>query len=211
MRRIYIVFSIILLCLISLTSISMAACGNDENDGKEEIITKTKTIEYDWSVNSTDCIVEMGTTYKLVACYGAEEVSFSVDDESILKITKEGVITPIKTGTAYVTITATNTSKNIVCVVSVTDGGNYQVKFDELGCEFVLKLDAVKIFTVKTFIGDKEYQDDITWIVEQNSEYISLMPNGNSCEFKASKTGTYSLKALSKKGGMATISVLVEE
>lgn len=186
----------------------MVACNNDEKEA--DITTKTKTIEYDWSVNSTDCKIEIGNTYRLVACYGAEEVSFSVDDEDILTITQEGIITPLKTGTAYVTITATNTTKNIVCKISVTDGANYLVVFDELGCEFVLKVNAVKTFCVKTYNGDKEYQDEITWIVEQNSEYVILISNGNSCNFKASKAGTYYLKALSKKGGMATASVVVE-
>ena len=202
-KKIFFLISI----LFAVALMFLVSCNNQP---EQKVEYASNTSEYDWSVNSTDVIIEKGTVYKIVACYGAEQVYFSVDNDSIISVSQDGTVTPLNKGVAYVIITASNTNKNVVFKVTVTDGSNYKVEFDEFGCDYVLKVNAVKTFSVKTYIENVEYQDEITWSVEHDAECVTLWPNGNLCMFKASKSGTYTLKAFSKCGGVATISVVVE-
>ncbi len=167
------------------------------------------TIVYDFSVKSTDFVVELGTTYKLSAEYGNERVSYEVDDDTVLSINENGLITPVKKGVAYITVTATNTNKTVICKVTVADGVSYKVVFDDIGYDYELSVNASKRFSVKTFVENVEYKDEITWVVENNPQNVTLTKIGNDCTFKASVAGTYVLKALSSKGGVATINVIV--
>ena len=201
MKKLKKFISIIFACILSLCFI--VACDKGDNTDKPIVIT------YDFSVKSTDFVVELGSTYKLSAEYGNEKVTYHVDDETIININENGVISPLKKGVAYVTITATNTDDSVICKVTVADGEKYRVVFDDIGYEYELTVNASKRFSVKTYLDDAEYQDDITWSVENNANHVTLTKVGNDCLFKASQVGTYVLKAVSAKGGVATISIVV--
>lgn len=208
MKKNRVIVSIMLVC-IALFSLCSCKDGGDSSTGTNANKSPI-TIVYDFSVKSTDFVVELGSTYILAAEYGNEQITFHVDDSSILSINEEGLITPLKKGITYITITATNTDKNVICKVTVSDGENYRVVFDDLGYEYELTVNASKRFSVKTYLGDVEYQDEITWSVENVSNNVTLTKVGNDCWFKASQQGTYVLKALSSKGGVATITVVVK-
>ena len=204
MKKHKVIVSIIVAWITLFSLCSFMAC-EKENSEKSPV-----TIVYDFSVKSTDFVVELGSTYMLSAEYGNEQITFQVDDGTILSVSEDGLITPLKKGVAYITITAANTDKNVICRVTVSDGENYRVVFDNFGYEYELTVNASKRFSVKTYIGNEEYQDEITWSVENNSNSVTLTKAGNDCWFKASQQGEYVLKALSSKGGVATINVVVK-
>ena len=86
----------ILVSLLSMCAfLGITAC-DKENAGY--------TVEHNFSLNETSVELEVGQTFDIIATYGGEKVTYSVDDTEIASVSDTGKVTACKVGVAYVTV-----------------------------------------------------------------------------------------------------------
>ncbi len=186
----------VLLALLSLILVfSVVAC---KDDGK----TYTSS-QYSFSVNSSNVTLEVGDTFEIIASYGKEKITYSVDDNDVATVSNSGLVTALETGTAYVTISAGKEKRT--CKINVVKY-SYTVELNFSESENML-VGTVLTFSAKLYRDGRLYDGKVTW----TTTGASLTIDGAKALFTASQKGVYTVTATSDKGATASCVITVGE
>ncbi|MBQ6626346.1 MAG: SH3 domain-containing protein [Ruminococcus sp.] len=88
----------------------------------DSILSHDNEIYTSLMLNSKNIVVDTNGTFRLVAFVSGgapvnEYISFESSDSSVAKVTDNGLVTGVKSGTAYITVTNLVTLKNVKCKV----------------------------------------------------------------------------------------------
>ena len=188
---------IILIAILSLSLLfSFTACGGGGGGG-----TPPKT-EHSFSLNKANVEIEVGETFEIVAAYGSEALTYTIDDNSVATVDENGVVTAVKEGVAYVTISAGEVSRT--CKVIVVSA-EYSITID---CEKAIMVVGThkKLQAVLERNGEA-YTAKVTW----DKTGGTLDVDGLVAWFTASEKGEYTVTVTSDKGKTATCVITVVE
>lgn len=189
-KYIILIFSII--CCLSLV-----ACGTS----KKEDIDFNFEKEHNFSVNKSEINLEVNDSFELIAKYGEEKVTFSIEDSSVATVSESGVVTALKEGCTYVNIVSAGEKR--YCKVNVVTY-NYTVKID--GKEKInATVGTVLHFLAKTYLNEEEYDGKISWTVTGGN----IVADGNTVIFTSNEKGVFTLTAKTDKGASSSCVITV--
>jgi uncharacterized protein YjdB len=197
MKRIFYVFT----CIVLILSVAIFSVGCKDKG-------ETITVTHDFTLSETNKTMEIGETFTLVASYGDSMITFTSDDTDVVTVSDVGIVTALKAGKAYITVSSDSTDDKRVCEITVIDT-DYSVSFNEYG-EYSVMVGAYKNLAVKTLKNGVEYDGKVTWTVSSNDAKL-INIDGRSATFVASKAGTYEVSVNGEKGGQAKLVITVVE
>lgn len=189
-----IMFFINLMLILSML-VFYTGCKNDEFD-----------VVHDFTLNKTEITVEVGGSYLLIASCGDCDISFSSDNEDVVSVGNDGMVTALKEGTAYITVSSEGSSSVRKCLVKVVKT-EYSVAFAEQG-DFTVFVGAYKKLTAITLRNGIQYDGQITFSVLGNGASI-VEVDGYSATFVWEQAGTYEVVATDSHGKQAKLVVNV--
>ena len=160
------------------------------------------TVEHNFSLNETSVELEVGQTFDIIATYGGEKVTYSVDDTEIASVSDTGKVTACKVGVAYVTVSAGEQTR--VCKITIVDV-EYTVEFDSQ--ELILMVNTRKKLQVSLLRDGAPYNGKATWTASGGT----LSSDGTSAWFYASEKGEYVVTVESDTGATASCEITVIE
>ena len=183
--------------LVALLSLGMLLASTACKDK-----TADYTVEHSFSLNETKIELEVGETFDILASYGDETLTYSVDDDKVATVSNEGKVTAIKEGVAYVTVSAGGLTR--VCKITVVDV-EYTI---ELDCEDVIVMvNTRKKLQVSLLREGVPYNGKVTWSANGGT----LSADGEVAWFHATEKGEYVITVQSDKGAKATCKITVIE
>ena len=144
-----------------------------------------------------------GTTHKLTYTVSpagaASTVSFMSSDTSIATVSNEGVITPLKAGTATITVLAVESGKSDK--VTVTIEGDAVIGVDSVSVSpesATLKIGESATLTA-TISPETASNQNVTWETSTGN-ILSITPNGNTVTVTALAAGEGTVTAVTEDG-----------
>ncbi len=183
------------LCFIFI--FSFVAC-----KGTSSTVTSPQTT-HNFSVNKNEVTLEVNDTFDLVAIYGEETVTYSVDDATVATVSASGVVTALKEGVANITISAGGQER--ICKVNVVTY-EYSIALVDAGNKN-MTTGTVLSFSAKTYRDGEEYEGTISW----SSTGGTVTATGKKATFTATQVGEYTLTATSEKGATVSCTITVGE
>lgn len=190
-------FKLILIAILSLSLLcSFTACRKDNNNANPEIM-------HSFSLNYANVELGIGETHEIVAAYGNEVLTYTVDKSDIATVDANGKVTALKEGVAYVTISAGTVSRT--CKITVVKL-NYSVEI--IGGNVNVKTNAEKCLEAVLKCNGEVYSGSVTWSVSGGTLSNT---NSNITWFMASEKGNYTITARSGEGATTTCVITVIE
>ncbi len=196
MKRIIVLF----LCLILSCSFVACSDGIAVDQGND---SETVTTMHNFSLNKSEVSLEINDTFEIVAAYGQEEITYSVEDADIASVSKTGLVTALKEGVTYVIISAGEESR--ICKINVVKF-QYAVKLD-IEESVNVTVGTVLCFSAKSYRDEEQYDGKISWTATGGS----ITSDGAKVTFTATQKGVYTVTATSEKGATAFCVITVGE
>lgn len=182
---------IILVALLSLLLGVFASCSVSDAD---------YTIDHNFSLNTTSVELEIGQTFDIVASYGENVLSYSIDNKEVATVSETGKVTAIGSGVAYVTISAGEKSRQ--CKITVVQA-EYTVEFIQE--DVIIAVGTYKKLQVVFKRNGASYIGNAIWTVTGGI----LTSDNTSAWFFAEETGEYTVTVQSEHGAKANCHITV--
>ena len=194
MKKIQCAVAFLICCLLCC---EVTAC-------KKNNQSNTETVEYTFSINRNEIVLDAGEEFTLIAVYGDKAVSFVSGNTAVVTVDGNGKIKAVAAGETFVTVKADGAEAS--CKITVFEPA-YELSLSKSG-EITVAKDAV-IEIVATLTRDGVKKDTvIAWSVT-NESGCTLDVNGDTAAFSGSAAGEYVITATCDKGECAvTITVL---
>ncbi len=187
---------IIVMILCLLFGCSFAACADKEG--------QQPAMMHNFSVNESEITLEVNDTFELVAAYGEEEITYSVENGEVATVSETGLVTAKKVGVTYVTISAGEEERT--CKVNVVTY-EYTVQIVGIAPNVNMTVNTVLQFSAKLYRNGVEYEGNVTWSANGGT----VTSNGTRATFTVAQKGVYTVTATSEKGATASFVVTVGE
>lgn len=163
------------------------------------------TIEYNFSINSTQVEMEVGDTFHIKAAYSTKKIYFSCEERAIATVDDNGIVTAISEGTAYIKMTVDGVEGiERYCEINVIKNV-YTLDF-VLENNYPITVNTQKKIQVKTYKNGVEYNSDVTFTTS-GAEIIK--EENNIAVFKAAACGNYTVTAINADGAVNTLVIVV--
>lgn len=182
---------IILVALLSLLLGVFASCSVKDAD---------YTIDHNFSLNATSVELEIGQTFNIIASYGENVLSYSVDNKEVATVSETGKVIAIGSGVAYVTIKAGEKSRQ--CKITVVQ---VEYTIDFVQEDVIITVGTYKELQVKTKRNGVSYQGKVTWTTTGGT----LSSNNSTAWFFAEEVGEYTVTVQSEHGAKANCHITV--
>ena len=191
---------LILSCLIcSLCAIGCSK-GNDGDDNSDY-----PYYDYSFYLSDNSVILEEGETFKLIATYGNEVLTYTSSNVAIAEVSENGLITAKASGKAYITVKASD--KERICEVEVVEY-EYTVSLDRTGTIYAYNDQYTILELVASAKKDGEsYNDTYTWSC--NDENCTLTASGNKAYITFNGKGEVIITVRTGKGASNSVKVIV--
>lgn len=186
----------ILIAILSLSVLlSFTACAGGSSGPTPETV-------HSFSLNKANVELEVGETFDIVAGYGSEPLTYTVDKSDVATVDESGKVTAIKEGVAYVTISAGKESRT--CKVTVINA-EYTIELESETITMVVGTDIKLQATLER--NGKAYNGKVDWQTTGGA----LKDYGQIAWFTAISKGEYTITATSDAGVKTTCVITVIE
>ena len=172
--------------------LSLAACGKKKDNGgnNNNVVPKTESVK----IIDREVTVYVGGTYKFEPT-GANSFTYVSSNQSIAKVSSEGVLTGIADGIAFVDVSAG--SAKVTCKVNVIKAENY-IRFNAANHYAVIGGDVT--IKAKTILNGKETSDKIEFSCDVTDGIAIAKSGDNQITATVTKAGEY--KIIAKSGDL---------
>ena len=191
---------LILSCLIC----SLCTIGCSKGNGSDED-SDYPYYGYSFYLSNSSVVLEEGETFKLIATYGNEVLTYSSSNESVVEVSQNGLIVAKACGKAYITISALG--KERICEVEVVEY-EYTVVLDKTGPIYAYNDQFTILELVATAKKDgSDYTDTYAWT--SDSENCTLVANGNKVFITFKAKGEINITVRTGKGASQSVKIIV--
>ena len=186
--------------ILSLLSVFFVSCTKSKEKEKGNA-----SVEYNFSVNSTSEVLEVGDTFQIISAYGDKTVTFSCEQSSVATVSQSGLVTAVGLGDAYIKMTVEGMELERFCKISVVEY-QYTVEFITEN-NYPVCVNAERKLNVATYKDGVSYDANVFWSVDRTG--ATVVGNGAEAVFRASQAGVYTVTVRSAEGGEATFTITV--
>lgn len=182
--------SILLIIMILIFSLGVVGCGNKEANNTTNTPDVTSTL----SLSTTRMQLEVDDFEYLYAGYnGEDQITFTVEDDSIISLTVEGdkaKITALKVGYTYIDVEVDGESKT--CRVDVI-APEYTIELDRQSNSISVMVGTKHVVKAIVYKDNVELEAEVEWQVSGGNSTKTI--NGNEIEIEVNEAGEYTVTA----------------